>query len=617
VTLDPGAIAAAGSRIGSPPGSGMAGGDISITAGGTIALNSNPGLGTFIRTLGNVTLEAASITQGADSAIIAGGTTTLNGGSISLTSALNDFTGAVSLNNSGANNVAITDSNAIVLGGSSLGTGTLTVTAGGTITQTGPIVQAAGAGQATFVTAGGSAITLTNSSNDFTGPVDLDSGTAAIAITDANSFIIKGDGGSGGGSTSASSFTLNANGTVSQSAAFTGTAPAVVVINAGSGPIQLDNAGNDFSGNTSLAANTTGAVSLTNTNSGGMNLGASTVGGALALTSGGPITQAGPITVGGTSTISAGANPITLTNASNDFIGAVSLTGSNVAITDVNAISIGTASVSGTFTITATSTSFLNGFSANNYSFSGGSYTLAAGTYNLGGTTTIASSTTVTASGATINAAGGTMNVSGTFSVLGGSVSVGTLNVLAGGTLAGTATIVGNVNNSAGTVSPGASPGILTINGNYVQGASGTLNMDIGGLIAGSEYDQLLISGTAALDGTLNAALIGSFAPPPGSTFTFIQAAGGVSGTFATINQLPSALFNSFYGPTTFEFVAVGGGSSVPAPIEPTFNNVIVSIEPLSEPIIELIETIAVSAVDPALTTTPEGKLVPKPPACN
>ena len=613
VTLNPGTVVNGGSRIGSPSAS-IAGGNIAITAGGTLALNSTgPGLGTAIRTLGNVTINAASVTQGPDSEIIAGGTTSLTGGSISLSSASNDFTGAVSISGSGSGNVAVGDVNGIILGASTLGTGTFTVTANGPITQTGPIVQAAGAGAATFH-AGSNAITLTNASNDFTGPVDVDS-TGTVAITDANSFIIKGGGGGGG---APASFTLNANGAVTQSAAFIGTAPAVIVINAGTGPISLNNAGNNFTGNTSVAGNTTGAVSLTNNNAGGINLGTSSVGGALALTSGGPVTQTGAITVGGTSTINAGSNPITLTNVANDFIGAVSLTGSNVAITDMNTISIGTTSVSGTFTITATSTSFLNGFSATNYSFSGGVYTLAAGTYNLGGTTTVAGTATVAASSATINAAGGTINVSGVLDSGTSSITVGTLNVLAGGTLTGTGTIIGNLNNSAGTVSPGASPGIITITGNYVQGASGTLAMQIGGLTAGSGYDQLVVGGTTSLAGTLNASLIGTFVPPPGSTYTFVQGSGPLSGTFTTVNQPAGALFNTFYGPTTFEFIAVGGGGGVvPPPIEPSFNNSIVSLEQLSQPLIELIETIPVSVVPPTTTTTAEGTLVPKPPACN
>jgi len=63
-------------------------------------------------------------------------------GCITLTTATNDFTGAVSLNNSGANNVSVTDANAIVLGASAVGTGTLGVTAGGAITEDGAITQA-------------------------------------------------------------------------------------------------------------------------------------------------------------------------------------------------------------------------------------------------------------------------------------------------------------------------------------------------------------------------------------------------------------------------------------------------------------------------------------------
>ena len=121
--------------------------------------------------------------------------------------------------------------------------------------------------------------------------------------------------------------------------------------------------------------------------------------------------------------------------------------------------------------------------------------------------------------GATINTAGGTVTVG------------------VGGTLSGAGTIQGNVNNVAGTVSPGASPGMLTITGNYTQGASGVLDMQIGGLVAGTDYDQLRVGGTTSLAGTLNTALINGFVPPTGSTFTLVQSTGAVSGTFTTTNQ--------------------------------------------------------------------------------
>ena len=113
---------------------------------------------------------------------------TTGAGAITLTNAANNFVGAVSLNNTGPNNVALTDANAIIVGASSVGSGTLAVKASGanSITQTGPIVQAAGAGGASFTT-GGAAITLANAGNDFTGPVSLtNTGANNVSVRDAN-----------------------------------------------------------------------------------------------------------------------------------------------------------------------------------------------------------------------------------------------------------------------------------------------------------------------------------------------------------------------------------------------------------------------------------------------
>ena len=299
---------------------------------------------------GDLTLNAnGAITQ--TGAITVAGASSFNAGAnpITLTNAGNDFTGAVSLNNSGANNVALTDANAIVLGTSSVGTGTLTVNAIGanTITQTGPIVQAPGAGVASFQTGGG-AITLTHAANDFTGPIDANAGSASVAITDANSLILLG-----GASGSGGDYTYTANGLFSQSGALTGSV-GNVVINAGIGPVVLTDAGNNFAA-TSLAVNTTGAASLVNNTA--INLGASSIGGAASITAGGAVTQSGAVVVGGTATVNAGSNAITLTNSGNDFTGAVALNNSganNVAITDANAIALAASSVgSGTLTVTS------------------------------------------------------------------------------------------------------------------------------------------------------------------------------------------------------------------------------------------------------------------------
>ena len=69
---------------------------------------------------------------------------------------------------------------------------------------------------------------------------------------------------------------------------------------------------------------------------------------------------------------------------------------------------------------------------------------------------------------------------------------------------------------------------------------NGNINIEIGGITAGIDYDKINVTGTATLGGTLNTSLINSYIPPVGTTeFTIINAT-AVAGTFATVN-LPTA----------------------------------------------------------------------------
>ncbi len=130
----------------------------------------------------------------------------------------------------------------------------------------------------------------------------------------------------------------------------------------------------------------------------------------------------------------------------------------------------------------------------------------------------------------TISTAGlidlGTLNVVAGELILemdGGTYSpVGTMMVPAGGSLEGTGTIDGDLENG-GTVSPGASPGTLSVTGAYTQTASGGLEIELGGTVAGTGYDQLVVDGAAALDGTLVVSLIDGFTPAAGQVFTVLQ----------------------------------------------------------------------------------------------
>ena len=111
------------------------------------------------------------------------------------------------------------------------------------------------------------------------------------------------------------------------------------------------------------------------------------------------------------------------------------------------------------------------------------------------------------------------------------------VDVAAGGTLGGTGLVGGTVV-SYGSIAPGMSAGRLTIGKDCI--VLGTLDIELGGTAAGSSYDQLVVSNTAAVSaGTLNVSLINGYMPATGDTFTII-AAGTVFGPFGAINPLPA-----------------------------------------------------------------------------
>ena len=84
-----------------------------------------------------------------------------------------------------------------------------------------------------------------------------------------------------------------------------------------------------------------------------LDLGTSTVSGTLGVTTGGALTQSGPLAVTGTTTLAAGAgNDITLANGGNNFSTVAITTGRNVAITDANALDLGTSTICGTLNVT-------------------------------------------------------------------------------------------------------------------------------------------------------------------------------------------------------------------------------------------------------------------------
>lgn len=150
-------------------------------------------------------------------------------------------------------------------------------------------------------------------------------------------------------------------------------------------------------------------------------------------------------------------------------------------------------------------------------------------------------------SGGEINLLGGTtMELNGALLVNNGTVT-GTVNVNYGSLAKGTGSY-GVVNvNEGGVYSPGSSPGISTADavnfqtGSFTSGAP-RLVMELGGTTPGTQYDQLHVTGTLTLNGTLDVRLVnlgaGVFSPQAGNSFDLLDW-GTISGTFSAI-QLPT-----------------------------------------------------------------------------
>jgi autotransporter-associated beta strand protein len=142
----------------------------------------------------------------------------------------------------------------------------------------------------------------------------------------------------------------------------------------------------------------------------------------------------------------------------------------------------------------------------------------------------------LTLSNASNTYTGTTMVSAGTL-LINGNTSMSLMNVN-GGTLGGTGT-VGGITATNGSVAPGNSAGLaglLMSNGNVTFNTGTTFNIDIGGVTAGDQYDQLRVTGSVGLGAgvtSLSGTLINGFTPSPGQQFTIIQSTGAITGTFA------------------------------------------------------------------------------------
>lgn len=97
---------------------------------------------------------------------------------------------------------------------------------------------------------------------------------------------------------------------------------------------------------------------------------------------------------------------------------------------------------------------------------------------------------------------------------------------------------VGTFDNTifAGTFAPGLSPALLTV-GSIGFAPSNVLDMEIGGLLRGGQYDAIDATGSILLNGQLKLTLINSFTPALGNQFDLFD--GTLLGSFSSFNFPP------------------------------------------------------------------------------
>jgi autotransporter-associated beta strand protein len=274
----------------------------------------------------------------------------------------------------------------------------------------------------------------------------------------------------------------------------------------------------------------------------------------------------------GSSITKIGTDILTL-SGNNTYSGGTTISAGGMGVGHANALGSGSISMDNNTTLqagaavtTANDIAIANAASV--------SFDTQANGWTLSGDITGNGTTSFTKAGAgTLTLSGTNGGFTGTATVGAGTLAVnsafgGSVSVSNGATLRGIGTIAGDVT-GAGTVAPGQSPGMMTVNGDYtpVVGSTLLIAMQPGSNppIAGTDYSKLVVTGTATLS---NATLVldaagGTYTQ--GAQYTVVEA-GNIVGTFANTTFTHTSPYQAkvSYTPTsaivTLGLAPVAGG---------------------------------------------------------
>jgi filamentous hemagglutinin family protein len=486
------------------------------------------------------------------------------GNDITLTDPANNFRTSVRIVS--GNNVALTDTNALVFGGGTSDvSGDLALTTGGNVTQSSDLRVA---GTATFA-AGTANVNLNRAGNRF----------ATVAVASGNNVTLR-DGQANlvlaASTVSGNLSTRVDNGPLTQTGAVTVGGTTALDVRGGN-DITLTDASNDFQ--TTVRIVNGRNVALTDANTLTFGGGTSNVTGTLTAVAGGAIAQTSDLRVTGVASFDAGAgNDITLDRTANRFTTVTVVSGRDVSIRENNGnLDLGAMNVSGGLTVVATgnltdsgtlavagdaSFKVLNNAARNiTLNNAGSAYgTVSVQARNGADTANTAGTLTLVEAGAMdaqLVQTTGAANLTASGGVNLGTVNAGTLTVSAGGavTQTGPATVTG-----ATSVAAGGNPITLDaandFGGNVTLSntAGAVLVNDVNNLQLGASSASTLTAiagGDLVVNGTLTASGAGDSivlvaGPTANGTSAFVNNAGAgalavpVGGRWLIYSQNPA-----------------------------------------------------------------------------
>lgn len=440
---------------------------------GAVDLSNNGANDVAVRTSGAMVLGAVNvgrdlvvtgvgITQ--NNTMTVGGAATFNGnaGVITLTQN-NDFQSTVSLNNTGANDVRITDINSVQFAASNIGSGAFTVNAVG-VTQTGGVVQEAGAGTVT-VNGGAGVITLTHANNDFKGSLVLNNaGANDVQVCNSTAVDLAASSVGRDLTVIATTGNMTDSGTVTVAGNLTATtSQANATIDLGT----LAVAG-------SIGLNTSGVTGHASVvNAAGVDLAVSNVNGNLSATATtGNTTDSGIVTVSGNAVFTTSASDATINLGTLAVTGSIGLntsgTTGHVTLVNATGVDLSVSNVHGNLDATATT-----------------------GNMTDSGLVTVSGNAVFTTSGANATINMNTLSVAGSIGLNTSGVTGHATIVNATGVDLAVSNVHGNLNTTA-TTGNMTDSGLVTVSGNAAFTTS-TANATI-------TLDTLAVTGTLGLN---------------------------------------------------------------------------------------------------------------------